>query len=87
MMKKIRESLAGRFFEFKINQLSFKEFLRFKNIEIKNIQLYKEELVRAFKEYLLCNGFPEIVDWAEKLIIKYVKENIIDGDKKTLNTA
>ncbi len=76
--KKIRESLAGRFFEFRINQLSFKEFLRFKNIEIKNIQLYKEELIRSFKEYLLCNGFPEILDSDKEVITKYIKENIIE---------
>ncbi len=76
--KKTRESLAGRFYEFKINQLSFKEFLGFKNIEIKNIQLYKKELIREFKEYLLCNGFPEMVDSDKEIITKYIQENIIE---------
>jgi len=76
--KRIRESLAGRFYEFKINQLSFKEFLGFKNIEIKNSQIYKEELIKAFKEYLLCNGFPEIVNSDKETITKYIQENIIE---------
>lgn len=76
--KRIRESLAGRFYEFKVNQLSFKEFLEFKKIERKNIRLYKEELIRAFKEYILCNGFPEIVDSDKEIITKYLKENIIE---------
>lgn len=76
--KKARESLAGRFFEFKVNLLSFTEFLNFKDIKIKNISLYKEELIKAFNEYILCNGFPEIINSDNEIIQKYTKENIIE---------
>lgn len=78
LRKKIRESLAGRFFEFKINQLSLNEFLDFKGIKIKNVALYKEELFKAFEEYILCNGFPEIIGSDKDVIKKYIKENIIE---------
>jgi predicted AAA+ superfamily ATPase len=74
--KNVRESLAGRFFEFKINPLSFNEFLDFK--KIKKTALYKEEIIKAFKRYLLCNGFPEIIDADKEIIEKYIKENIIE---------
>ena len=42
--KQSRESLAGRFFEFHIQPLKFKEYLVFKNKQIENIELYKEEI-------------------------------------------
>jgi len=76
--KQVRESLAGRFFEFKINQFSFIEFLNFKGIKIKNILLYKEKLIKAFNEYIYCNGFPEIINSDQEVIEKYIKENIIE---------
>lgn len=76
--KKTRESLAGRIYEFEIKPLTFKEFLDFKGIEIKNIRLYKEELLKSFNEYLLCNGFPEIINSDREVIEKYIKENIIE---------
>ena len=74
--KKSKESLAGRFFEFKINQLSFNEFLDFKNVKIKNISLYNKELFKLFNEYLLCNGFPEIINSDKEITEKYIKEII-----------
>ena len=44
--KKSKESLAGRIFEFKIEQLSFKEFLSFKNFEFKPVGLHEKELIK-----------------------------------------
>jgi len=76
--KRSRESLAGRFFEFKIDQLSFKEFLDFKEIEVKNMELQKEDLLKIFQKYILCNGFPEMVDESKEVIQKYIKEGIIE---------
>lgn len=80
--KKSRESLAGRFFEFKISQLSFKEYLDFKgtykHIGINNFELYKEELNRAYLDYIFCNGFPEIINEGKEVIKKYIKEDIIE---------
>jgi len=81
--KKSKESLAGRCFEFQIYPLNFREFLKFKGMEIKNIELYREEILKAFNQYLLCGGFPETVDENEEFIKRYIKnlmEKIIYKD-------
>lgn len=76
--KKSKESLAGRCFEFYIRPLNFREFLRFNEIKINNIALYKEEILKAYGQYLLSNGFPEVIKEDEEFIKKYIKENIIE---------
>jgi len=76
--KKSRESLAGRCFEFYIYPLNFREFLQFNEIKINNIALYKEEILKAYEQYLLTNGFPEVINEDEEFIKKYIKENIIE---------
>ena len=43
--KGIRESLAGRMFEFQIKTLCFKEFLNFKGKSFDNFVLYKKEIL------------------------------------------
>jgi hypothetical protein len=73
-----RESLAGRFFEFKVNPLTFKEFLQFKRVRAENIKLQEQELSFLFKRYLLTNGFPEIIDSKKEVVEKYLKEGIIE---------
>lgn len=76
---KSKESLAGRIFEFKLNPLSFKEFLSFKGIDLKPIGLYEMELRKLFNEFILTSGFPELVGIKEKEIIKkYIMEGIIE---------
>jgi hypothetical protein len=77
--KKLKETLAGRIFEFKIELLSFKEFLVFRGINFKPIQFYKKELIKLFNEFIQTLGFPELVNVKEKDIIKkYVKEGIVE---------
>src|SRR3989344_5420906 len=76
--KKSRESLAGRIYEFRMTTLSFKEYLRFKEIKIDNIWLQREKIVKEFKAYLSNNGFPEIVNEEEDIAQKYIKEGIIE---------
>lgn len=77
--KKSRETLAGRIFEFKIETLTFKEFLVFKKIDFKPLPLYKKELNKLLNEYILTEGFPELVNIGDKSIIKkYIKESIIE---------
>jgi uncharacterized protein len=73
-----RESLAGRFYEFQIGPLTFKEFLAFRGVEVKNLNLQEKELSALFRKYILCNGFPEIIDSEETVIKKYLKEGIIE---------
>ncbi len=77
--KKSREVLAGRIFEFKIEPLSFKEFLNFNGVDFKPINLYRKELLKLFSEFILIQGFPELVGIKDISIIKkYVKESIIE---------
>ncbi|MCP2519523.1 ATP-binding protein [Candidatus Aminicenantes bacterium AC-708-M15] len=77
--KKSKESLAGRIFEFRVEPLSFKEFLLFQGIDLKPIELYEKELRKLFNEFIITLGFPEMVGIKEKYIIKkYVKESIIE---------
>jgi predicted AAA+ superfamily ATPase len=76
---KSKETLAGRIFDFMISPLSFKEFLGFKNKKFSNFFLHKKELLILFNEYLLTQGFPELIGEMDKEFIrKYISEGIID---------
>ncbi|MBU0756944.1 MAG: AAA family ATPase, partial [Nanoarchaeota archaeon] len=70
--KKSRESLAGRIFEFRIDVLSFKEYLGFLNLEYNNLELYDNDIKKTLKRYLLTNGFPELVLSEPDIIKKYL---------------
>lgn len=76
--KKSRESLAGRMYEFQINTLTFREYLSFRDKKFKDIGLNKEEILREFNKFLICNGFPEIIDEDKEASAKYIKENVIE---------
>lgn len=76
--KKSRESLAGRIYEFQIKNLNFKEYLNFKNKRLDNFQLYKEEILKEFQNFIISNGFPEIIDENKEDCGKYIKENVIE---------
>ncbi len=75
-IKKGSESLAGRIFEIYVPILSFKEFLKFKNVKIDNIEMQKEELKTLFNEYMR-KGFIEILEEEEKFVKMYY-ESIIN---------
>ncbi len=77
--KKSKETLAGRIFDFKIEPLTFSEFLSFKEINLEPIAIYQKELNKLLNEYILTLGFPELVNVNDKEIIKkYIKESIIE---------
>ncbi len=76
--KNSRESLAGRIFRFKIEPLTFKEYLKFKNKKFGNLKLYRKEILREFKNYLYCSGFPEIIDKSKEVIEEYIRETVIE---------
>lgn len=77
--RKSKEALAGRVFDFKIEPLSFKEFLLFKDVEFKPLGIYEKELSKLLDEYTLTLGFPELVNIHDKEIIrKYIKESIVE---------
>ena len=77
--KKLKETLAGRIFEFKVELLTFKEFLNFQGLTFHPSSLYEKELAKAFQEYIQSMGFPELLSITDKEIIKkYIQEGIID---------
>ena len=74
-----RESLAGRIFEFKIEQLSFKEFLSFNNAKFEPRGLYSRELEKSLDEFSVTLGFPQLIGVNNSSIIrKYLRESIIE---------
>lgn len=77
--KKSKESLAGRMFEFKVEPLSFKEFLSFKGLNLRPTGLYEKELIRSFEDFMFSGGFPELVDVNDKDFIKnYIRETVVE---------
>jgi len=76
--KKSKETLAGRIYEFKLNPLSFKEYLSFINYNFDNINLYNRELLQKFNEYIISQGFPELINKTNKEIIKNYTSGIIE---------
>ncbi len=85
--KKTKESLAGRNYEFLIYPLTFKEYLKFKGIEIKKTE-YKEiyyELITThdiitslYREYLIKGAFPETVHLNINEAQEYIKSAVLD---------
>ncbi len=79
--KKMKESLAGRIYDFMLEPLSFEEFLKLKNIKVdkKQINLYNREILPVFYDYLMKGGFPEITNEEnEEKIKNYVRNSVID---------
>ena len=74
--REIPTELRGRFIEVKVFPLSFKEYLRFKNINVDlkivdQSENEKAKIIKAFNEYLEVGGMPEVVlaDEARKIDI------------------
>jgi len=77
--KKSKETLAGRLFVFKVNNLTFREYIQFKEQKVEPAELYSKELERLFETFVQTLGFPELIDISDyEIIKKYIKESIID---------
>ncbi len=76
---KSKETLAGRIFYFKVENLSFEEYLNFKQKKLEPITLYQRELFKEFNEFVKSQGFPELVNVIDKEVIqKYIQEGIVE---------
>lgn len=53
--------LRGRMFPYELYPLSFKEFLKFRNIEIEYTTAGIGRIEKALNEYVVYGGFPEVV--------------------------
>lgn len=88
---KFKDSLVGRTVNFEIFNLSFKEFLSFRQYHFEEGKVYTrkkiDELRALFKEYVLYGGYPKIVltpeidkkeKYLQQIIDTYVKKDIRD---------
>lgn len=75
-----KESLAGRFFEFLIEPLSYDEFVRFKGVSVDTTResLYENEIKILFREYLANGGFIETIPFDETALGKYFRESLLE---------
>jgi uncharacterized protein len=93
---KFQDSLVGRSINFEIFNLSFDEFLKFKNTNIdlsqaKNfLDITLKELKKYYQEYTLFGGYPKIVlennleikeKYLQQIIDTYLKKDIRDLGK------
>lgn len=77
LSKEIATALRGRTLSYLILPLSFKEYLKFKNFELKAVYTTSEEnkIKNALREYLKFGGFPDIVferQFASKFFREYL---------------
>jgi len=80
LKKEIKESLAGRFFEFCVEPFTFDEFIEFKGISIDKTRenLYKVEIIDLFQEYLKKGGFIEAIGFDDFALKKYFRESLLE---------
>lgn len=83
-IRKAKESLAGRIYEFELKPMKFSEFLMFKKINFKEPVLHSLGIKRELVNYLMHGGFPEMIsesDFAKaKKYVSSIVEKIIFSD-------
>ena len=82
LSKEYATHLGGRYLEAKIFPLNFREFLKFKNMEVDQNILYSEnrfQVLSLFEEYVNFGGFPEVTLAQDPVL----KEKLIDAYYKT----
>lgn len=87
MSRELGTLLTGRHLSFKVFPLSFKEFLRFEEIDIPKQSLpvaAKPKIHHALNKYLKWGGFPEIVladdDYRKELLLRQYFDDILFKD-------
>src|SRR3989344_2671341 len=76
--KKTKETLAGRIFEFNLSTFSFREYLRFNNVE-ENEFKYETKVKPFFKKFAEKGGFPETFSFeTDKDFKEYIKSLVVD---------
>ena len=77
--EEIATSLRGRTLKYRVNPLTFDEFIRFKNVEFDcKVDFYnskkKAVLFKLFEEFLVYGGFPEIALMEKELKLLSLQE-------------
>lgn len=80
LLKGTKESLAGRFFEFRIDPFSFDEFITYKcsSIDRRREIIHERDIKILFQEYLNSGGFIEVVNFDDLALKKYFKESLLE---------
>lgn len=90
--KGMGESLAGRAFDITVPTLSFREYLRFRGLEVPRLQsfvsgtpvpasvmLVKDEISSALATYLLRGGYPETVSMQPvSKVLRYIRQSVLE---------
>ena len=77
--KKAKESLAGRIFEFRVEQLTFSEFLDFLGKKPEPGYLHRGWTKNLLGRFIATQGFPEMTEEQDRTVIrKYVLENVVE---------
>ncbi|HEX9908379.1 MAG TPA: ATP-binding protein [Thermoplasmata archaeon] len=90
--KGMGESLAGRAFDITVPTLSFREYLRFRGLDLprvppiwskshvpESIMLVKDEITNALTSYLLRGGYPETVDMRPiSKVHRYIRQSVLE---------
>jgi hypothetical protein len=83
LSSEISSILTGRSININLFPFSFEEYLNYKKIVIKDINLDKNlqnKIKRYFNEFLLNGGMPKMILNNEKIILRELYENIIYRD-------
>ena len=73
------ESLAGRLLEFKVEPLSFREYLSFAGVGWQPLEVHRAAVVRALDDFTLTQGFPELVGVDDKATIRrHLRDSIVE---------
>jgi hypothetical protein len=90
--KGMGESLAGRAFDITVPTLSFREYLRFRGLDVPrmppiwsrspvpaSVMLIKDEITNALTSYLLRGGYPETVDMRPiAKVHRYIRQSVLE---------
>lgn len=77
-LKKSKESLAGRIYEFTLPPITFKEYLFLRGIDIKDLNRKTLILKKELNKYLLSGALPEIIEETDFLKIKKYVDSLVD---------
>lgn len=78
LLKRAKESLSGRIYEFEITPLSFGEYLYMRGIEVKDPLIQSGTIKRELNRYMVGGSFPEILGETDFEKIKMYVSSVVD---------
>lgn len=78
LLRRAKESLAGRIYEFVLGPTSFSEYLSIKGIEFSDAVLDSPAIRNELVGYIISGGFPETVRETDFLKVKRYAESVLE---------